>query len=353
MNNMKYLKLFGLVLLICLFGVSVNGIDAQCIDEPCPIPKEIIEKLFHSQEQHNIKNIRLYNYDNNGNVIEQMNLNKNGEFIMWTKIVYDEDNNKIEQKIYQSPDHIRYAKYDHSFSNNLKVITRTGSDGIIIGMETFLFDDKNRIIKNQDFIPERTISTETYDYNNDGKVSEYQRYMTIIENMKTFINSGYDMSGLITKYEYDESGNMIKSINSGMADESNDIIHTYEYENGKLISDTLEQGFFLIKDKYEYDDKGNLIKEELKNPFDNTESSLLLYTYNENDKIIEKKLFQYEKNIPIPTKYNRDTYEYDKNNNMIDRKQFSRYGDLKLWHQFAYNDNGNLTKWIYYDTKSK
>ena len=173
---------------------------------------------------------------------------------MWTKIVYDEDNNKIEQKIYQSPDHIRYAKYDHSFSNNLKVITRTGSDGIIIGMETFLFDDKNRIIKNQDFIPERTISTETYDYNNDGKVSEYQRYMTIIENMKTFINSGYDMSGLITKNEYDESGNMIKSINSGMADESNDIIHTYEYENGKLISDTLEQGFFLIKDKYEYDE---------------------------------------------------------------------------------------------------
>jgi len=229
-------------------------------------------------------------YDDNGNKIEENNFNSSGEeWGSWTAN-YDESGNKIEVIFLDKKKEI--YKYDKS--GNMVESTNYGDDGSISGRHTSEFDNNGYKIAENYFTSSGKISSsQTAKYDNNGNKIE--------EN--NFNSSGEKWGSWTAKY--DDNGNKIEFI---------DI-------NGKENS--------------VYDIKNNIIH-FVKYRLDGSVSFEETYTYNDNNKIIEKIKQNNGKydNSKVVNKYEYDnknwislTQEWNGEPNFIIQRRIDYYED--------------------------
>jgi len=238
----------------------------------------------------------LYTYDNSGRLIEEK-LGKN-------KVSYNGTPSSYIVTTYQYND----------IGQVIKKITSSGEE------IEYTYDIYENVIQEKTKISEDKYQTKTYEYNYLNKVTK--------ENLE----------GIITTYEYDGVGNIIKKTTG------ENVVTKYEYNKNyqvtKTILDNITQeekmydnmGNIIIKTdsngnatNYIYDKRNNVIKET------NARNLVIIYSYDYNNRLIETK----------DAKNNVIHYVYDKFDNVI-----SKTTNDTITYQYTYDKNNNVLKEI-------
>jgi hypothetical protein len=217
---------------------------------------QITEKEFNKSDE-TLYNTYVYEYDDNGNLIESTKKSDDGSIISKFTYKYDDKGNQIEEN--------RYNK-----------------DGESVRSKVCKYDDNGNLIeKNDRFGPRGHHQVEVYKYDTKGNIVE--TYETIIDdtiehsvkkNTYTFL---YDDKGnRIEINEYDREGKLTERITNKFDDKKNiieeayyiggfpfpatRITHIFDDKGNEIESDHYEGGGKPEVSKYEYDKTQNWIK---------------------------------------------------------------------------------------------
>ena len=273
-------------------------------------------------------NPTVYNYDDNGNILEVIDA-------LGNKItnVYDENNNKISTKDQLG----NVTKYEYDGKNELtKLTTPLGVTG------TIQYDDKGLVSKI--LTMDRVVSTFQYDengnvkkvtdaegnevdynYGSNGTLNSYS------DSIGSFINFVYDSNnrpisatdgeGNVYSYSYDDLGNCTsKSVTRKGSEGTETIVEKYQYDKAGNIIETIDAEGNITK--VEYDELGNISAAIDQNNRKTTYEydkvgnlSTILYADG------TKESFTYDANGNVKTAKNRNggviTYDYDKLGNLL------------------------------------
>jgi len=178
-----------------------------------------------------------------------------------------------------------------------------------------------------------------------------ERYFDSNHNViKTVTNDTKGVTYLITENEYDDRGNVTKTVETHIsADDRYTSVDENEYDkDNRLIKTNVT--FSGISGKatpvhtkyYSYDSKGNLTSITTKAP-DGKISGLELYEYDDAGN--KTKYTQYHGEDELVNMYE---YEYDQAGNMIKKSSFRPEGSLMNWTAYEYDSKGNMTAKITY-----
>jgi len=216
-------------------------------------------------------------------------------------------NQKVNRKeIYNvQGDLIEYWRFENDDTIYEKTKLTKNKEGKLIKSITF---DKDGNLKK--------LTTTEFDEN--GKIIEYKTYNS--DNELIFLQ----------KNEYDTKGNQIALTKSSV--KSNRTFKTTNEYNSKnqKIKETDFKSDGIIKGirTYRYDTKGNEIESELTRP--NGDYTKFISTYNERNNILTQ--YWYDKDGK-QKHWNNWEYSYDKNDNWITKKRFSK-GELGyIWER--------------------
>ena len=341
---------FPLVLMILTIGViviSANDVYAQCIDESCVPSSTITKKHFENIEPYPIRHLKLYNYDDQGNLIKRVELNKKNGLASWEIKAYDEKNNLIEWKKSHPGNSSSHHKYGYVFGNNFAVRTSIDSNNEIDGRFIQYTNNGGKIIKHQSFDSKGKPSfTSFYDYDGAGQTIESKEFFG--ERFLDWIKIEYDQNNIVNKKHLQPDGEIETMI-------------SYEYKDGKKTSKKIFNGKSRLSEiEYWYDKNGNLVVEReqkmwewdkngepaFKREFwtgEVPEKTFRLMIYDENNNMIEKKVMDGKGVIKAWIKLG-----YDDDGNWTDRKVFYKNGNLKDWQRYSY-ENGKISKFIMFD----
>lgn len=325
---------FGLLLLGTILGISIDYVYAQEIDESC-VPSITSKKLYELEDLHKIRHLTLFDYDESGNQIERIDLDRNNKIIKWEKKVFDDKNNLIEEKKYACYSHsIVYVQYDYFFSNTMTVKTATDSDEEFIVRDIKLVNEDGKIIKFQKTDSKgKVLFTEYNNHNNFGQV---------IEHREVFELPSYpgEKTWVWKKIEYGENNNKIRNI---VLDFNGKISSSqiFEYKNGLKISERFFKfGVYSHGQNFLYDDDHYLKKIEYLDISGNV-YSIRLFEYDDNGNTIEVRNTTFKKYDNIGTVEQWSKSYYDENNNLTDLKLLANNGKVKDWKKYNYDEDGN------------
>lgn len=188
-------------------------------------------------------------YDSKGNLFRIKNYDQNGEEYYGTKFEYDDKGRKIKI-INHSP--FIWVK---SGKGEKQKRTKDGSDQI---SREFVYDDKDRIIQTNSYIP---------DFYDPNKVSLHGKEKKTYENdLLTYIYNINEKDSVYSykKYEYDDKKRKIKETLTSPKSPDNKIMLEYFYSETefptKLIY-TNEKTSVIVDFEYVFDDKNNWIEQ--------------------------------------------------------------------------------------------
>lgn len=341
-------------------------------------------------------------FDGNGNTIRSTNYDENGKPSWSYGYEYDEDGKKIKETSYKEDGSISMIyRYEYDEKGNLTKEARYDETETLRAYEVYEYDENGYVLKmtqynaggvktgyteyfeNTTYANKYAGRRRTESYFSDGSLSYIYEYN---KNGETTKSEDYRNGKLWSaeEYEYDESGNLIKS-SSYDADRKFTSYSVYGYnESGKRIkiskydgSGTLTEyteikrnGDYILSETV-YDADGNKTKytEYLENTPDyNTYSRTKRYEKYENGKLAELREYNedgrmtklisydgegnkklYEEYVTLKVKYNG----YEGISAVI--KTHETYNDGKLEHrtEYEYDENGNRTKISEYDGEGK
>ena len=158
----------------------------------------------------------------------------------------------------------------------------------------------------------------------------------------------YDENGALyykEEFDYDIYGNKIRCTYN---DDYNSFLYEeWEYNAyGELTDDMIigNWGDLSNSRSYEYDDKGNLIKTIPYDEYGNPEYYWYEYKYDENGNELEEHICDKYGSKDV----NRSS-EYDENGNCIKSIKYGRYGDVESWYEYEYDEKGQVTVEILHD----
>jgi hypothetical protein len=187
------------------------------------------------------------------------------------------------------------------------------TDGTIYEKTKLIKNKEGKLIKSITFDKDGNLKKYTKtEFDNNGDIIEYKSY-----------NSDDELISL-QRNEYDTKGNLISMTNTSV--KSNRTFKTINEYNSKnqLTKETDFKPDGTLKDTrtYKYDTKGNEIESELTRP--NGDYTKFISTYNERNNILTQ--YWYDKDGK-QKHWNNWEYNYDKNDNWITKKRFSK-GEL-------------------------
>ncbi|MCI8545540.1 MAG: RHS repeat protein, partial [Bacilli bacterium] len=258
-----------------------------------------------------------YYYYDKVNQLSKKCVQANSYYIC-TLYTYDHLGRLIEEKIGKntvssSGTPSSYVITTYEYDNIGQVIKKTTSSGEEI---EYTYDIYGNVLTQKIKISEDKYQTKTYEYNDLNKVTK--------ENLE----------GIITAYEYDGVGNLLKKTTG------ENVVTEYQYNKNyqitKTILDNITQEMISYDNmgnviektdsngnitKYSYDKRNNVIKETSPKNFITTHS------YDSNNRLIKTKeqdkttVYSYDKFDNVISKTINDTiiyqYTYDKNNNVL------------------------------------
>ncbi|GMQ61009.1 RHS repeat-associated core domain-containing protein [Vallitalea maricola] len=266
-----------------------------------------------------------YTYDEKGN--KKTSRNRNGYV---TTFIYD-DRNNIVKTISPEP-HNYETKLDYDENDNVTRITRP--NGV---EENYTYDARNNLTEIEKQLDENTKAVTTFSYDDTGRRLSSTNplgYTTSYQynDYSPLPIKVIDPEGNITNYTYD-NGNRVKTVTK-----DNSTL-TYEYDHLNNITKVIDQNGNITRMKY--DKMGNLIKSIKPNQYDISSDDGIgtTYKYNDMDKIIKT----------IDPLGNIYANKYDNAGNLAKVINPNTYDDVKddgEGKSFVYDTNKRLIKTI-------
>lgn len=207
--------------------------------------------------------------------------------VIWYENEYDENGREI-----------RYARYD--------------GDGTAIYWYEYEYDESGNEIRFKSYSSTGYYVSE-YKYDEDGRI----------------IYKSYENNGIVTskqENEYGEDGNIIK-----------EILTNYDSDTGKKIYEKIS--------KYTYDENGNLIKYDFfSREGKEVENLRWKREYDEDGRGTGFYLYDNEKTASYKSKT-----EYDENGWVISYKSYDKKGNVLVRKETEYDESGKVIKENYYD----
>ena len=196
--------------------------------------------------------------------------------------------------------------------------------------------------------------------------------------IKSISYDAQDNSSSTTEYEYDDRGNMIKTVYTSQAADSEYInVHEYEYdENNNMIKSLLfmqdDDGNLEIylTTTISYDSKGNMISRTSENPY-GSHNDTYVYEYDIAGRITKCSEYDEDNKLMLTYEYEydqsgntiklteiifdasgeyRSIYEYDSNNNLIKISDYYPGSkEISFISEYTYDDKKNILKISHYE----
>ncbi|MHC1738979.1 MAG: hypothetical protein AB9882_13315 [Ignavibacteriaceae bacterium] len=273
--------------------------------------EEILYKWDGSLEES-----KYYKYDDNGNITEEKRFDSKGELNKWERAQYNSKGEKTEEIRYNKDGSI-FMKYIYKYltipNGTEKEALSYDSDGRIFFKEILKYNKKGDI-------------TERINYRADGSILSKEKYT----------------------FKYNAQGKVIEEKGKG-DDFTSEFIYKYNRKNQLVASKRFHSSAdFEHVSKYKYDEQGNLI-EEYNFPV-SAEGSLEMKKYDKNGVLIEEITFDCDQWETIAS---MDKYELDLTKiNIISRARFQvKYFSTGLISEYIYLDNLNepeqIEKYVY------
>lgn len=211
------------------------------------------------------------------------------------------------------------------------------------------------------------------EYITDGIVTSSDYYSSTYNNAGLVTYSEYYKDDLLLSqesYEYDEFGNLVKTIT-----ESNDTVETLEFKNtmddeGHILRQEMyRNGELHFVDEFTYDKKGNELTHEKTSFPKNEESDWRKYTkeYNRKGELLRETLhwnfnghyiiWDYENELCIrQTSYVNNTDKiaeyfvntYDEKGKLLRESQYDAADNLKSYTEYTWDETGKVRTRRYY-----
>jgi hypothetical protein len=219
-------------------GLVSYGLIEEKVEYLRDSKNNIIEKTYFRKtpvENYKMINKYKYIYDENGNVVSEIEIYQNEENLVTYKNKYDKNNNLIEcinitsnsKKTYKYDDEnniIEYLNNDnktvYKYDDNNNKIYECGFEINSGGSKEFKYGDNNYLL-------------EEITYSSQNKIEDRRKYIYVDNKLKEvkFFNDAGILSSTITYSDYDSLGNWIKCIESGEMIYNTERIIEYYSEN--------------------------------------------------------------------------------------------------------------------------
>ena len=249
------------------------------------LKKEYVEKSsiigYNLDDTESITLNTSYEYDNMNNLVKLTDSDG-----VVTNYKYDKLNREIEKEIVKGDISIKSSK-TYLYETDDKLVSSTNENG---QTTTYEYDNQYNLIKTVE--PNNTITTYQYDLNNHvlkkvlPKMQDkagndinytYDKYGNLVSQIKNYTDADGVSKQIITTYEYDLIGNIIKEktdnvIMENTYNKAGEISSTKD-GNGNITSYNYDANLNLIKKidsngcvtDYLYDSRNNLLKEIVDN----------------------------------------------------------------------------------------
>jgi hypothetical protein len=165
--------------------------------------------------------------------------------------------------------------------------------------------------------------------------------------LKQVIHHKNSVESPITRIEeFDSHGNIVSlvSYSNDNAGEQQ-VLYTYEYENDKIKTEIVDNGYSISKDTYDYlpDGRISTIKMEIDDG-----AVYTIYEYNDDENCIVEKMY-YSDDFSQPAKKIITTIS-DENGNKIEQTSYSANDDYTstCYWNYEYDNNNNIVKEYFY-----
>lgn len=267
-------------------------------------------------------------FDENNNIIREVEYHSNGEIENASGYKYDADNRLIEEIHYFDEEEVgeiirfkldekgRPLEIETTFADggkSVKKITRTerrlnintfDEENEFEGEECIMFNSDGKPVEEIHYDEDREIFQRTvFEYNEEGKLSKRTNY----GNKNEFL--------VETLIDYDEHGHMAKQV---QLNQKGKVVNTTFLEYDANGNELLQQNnVYLMRSAY--DDQGRLISEETVRRGNNMVESFTEYIYDENGLKVQERSFEmgdpYQLEPGVMTRtgssFKRTRYEYE------------------------------------------
>ncbi|MFC2086926.1 hypothetical protein ACFLSA_02030 [Bacteroidota bacterium] len=264
--------------------------------------------------------VSMLQFDENGNVIEEINYKPDGSIMSKYKykynangfkteylkfnieaskevlnysqhFKYDYNNNKIEEKVSNDGESYFTFKYKYDLQGKLKTKSQYTSSGAFMGKEEYAYSNG-------------TVTILSYDgaNNQTGKAIEKYENNLLVETIKYGANGS---AGMKNTYKYNQEGMLL--------------------EEKKY-----NQGRFIEKLNYRYNPNG-FVEQIAKEDADGQKFINNSYFYDNRFNLIEEKWFD-----GVPDDYSKKSYSYDKTNKVTQMDSYYSLYRYNVLYKYTY-----------------
>ncbi len=360
---------------------NVTSISQGKVDKDIDTLSAFIEYSYNSMDKvtdeyrkidSTTKSHTQYSYENKGNAKSVTHyINESGtstirylyEYNFADKVVREEGTMSDEISPAQITKHGNYSrKYSYDYDGN--VLSQEIYNGTNFEKTTYSYDYRNRLKqKVEPFTKAGAVRTTSYSYDKRGNLASETLTRSGVDCTTQYqyngmgrISTRIDPMGYVSKYLYDEIGNLIKEIDPRYSaqDLSKAPGTEYEYDalNRQIKMSVFVGSQSIVTSYKEYDGRGNIIKQadgEGYNKENPTASFGNTYVYDVYNNVIEYTTAQTCKdNRKNGTAYYSKKYTYDASGNSL--TETDAYGNKT---QNIYYLNGLLKQTIYADSSTE
>ena len=313
-----------------------------------------------------------YSYDNKGNAKSVThNINESGtstirylyEYNFADKVIREEGTMSDEISPAQNVKHGNYTrKYSYDYNGNL--LSQEIYNGTEFEKATYSYDYRNRLIqKVEPFTKAGAVRTTSYSYDKRGNLASETLTRSGVDCTTQYqyngmgrISTRIDPMGYVSKYLYDEIGNLIKEIDPRYSaqdlSKAPGTEYGYDALNRQIKMSVFDGSQSIVTSYKEYDGRGNVIKQADGEGYnkDNPAASFgNTYVYDVYNNVIEYTSAQTCKdNRKNGTAYYSKKYTYDASGSAL--TETDAYGNNT---QNIYYLNGLLKQTIYADSSTE
>ena len=281
---------------------SENGDNVEDDNEPTDKPVTngdliaiwVIESIVGFKDDTEIYN-RSYQYDQRGNMLEELYKVKGEEFDR-SVYQYDKYNNPIDQRFFRGGTEFSHATLEYTYDDTGKILEITANVDDVpnaSSRQVYTYDDAGRLIEIKNFQGETESQRYTCSYDPSGNKLEENNYQ----------------GDKITGYKKYDAGKLIEELDCH--DDNFENRYVYAYDNAGGMTETCYQNGS-ISSYCSYDKEGNVL-ERILYPDEVKLHELFSYEYSYDDNGNMTQYIKYENDIEIE----RYTYTYDGNGRMV------------------------------------
>jgi len=259
-------------------------------------------------------------YDQNGNIVEEVNYRRNGDVLYVNTYKYDSQGNRIEYVKYDgNREKINY-KQSFIFDGKGNKLIETGYNGADHYKNTYKYDGQGNLREINYYVDDKLDEqrllrrdgnlTEIKIYDGQGAfkftlLNRYDNRKNLIEELKNEVNNTTSRK---VNYDYDQQANLSEEVKYLYGNFTYKMTYKYDKNNNLLEVQEEKPGAepYLLK-KYTYTPEGTLTREQWR-PDAGKKFSVKEYTYDSSGKVTTIDCFFASYNFKVLYKFKYDYF---------------------------------------------